>query len=190
MEFTKIPVDESYAISECGVVFSYKSNKVIKSHLDTGGYFRISLGRKKYTIHRLVAITHIGFPKDELMVINHKNGNKLDNHKDNLEWCTIHENSIHYLLYLKHFDSEAYIERITAIGVCDIYEKQKKPKKPKGKRGRAFYFSEEKYPIIYELCRKKIPVRFIVRKFEDVPLHHIKSIYNFINGKKTHYLSV
>lgn len=192
MEFKVIPIDPSYAISECGTVFSYKSNKIINSHLDTGGYLRISFGSKKYTIHRLVCITYHGFPENEFMVINHKNGNKLDNHKDNLEWCTIKENYLHYLLYLKEYDEKLYSDNMSAIGVCEIYEEvsRLKIKAIRNNTLKKAYFSEEQYPVIYDLCRKKIPVRFISRKFENIPLSHIKSVYNFVNGRKVHRMSV
>lgn len=45
-------------------------------------------------IHRLVAKTFIPNP-DNLPVVNHKNGNKFNNHVSNLEWCTYSHNSKH-----------------------------------------------------------------------------------------------
>jgi hypothetical protein len=47
-----------------------------------------------FTIHRLIAETFI--PNiDNKPEVNHKDGNKLNNHIDNLEWSTHKENCEH-----------------------------------------------------------------------------------------------
>jgi len=47
---------------------------------------------KKEYIHRLVAIAFLDNVKEE---VNHKDGNKFNNHIDNLEWNTRKENVVH-----------------------------------------------------------------------------------------------
>lgn len=49
---------------------------------------------KLFSVHRLVAIHFIPNPEGKEFV-NHKDGNKLNNNADNLEWCTRSENTIH-----------------------------------------------------------------------------------------------
>ncbi len=48
-------------------------------------------GYRRY-LHRLVAKAFIPNEKEQ---VNHKDGNKLNNHVDNLEWVTRSENALH-----------------------------------------------------------------------------------------------
>ena len=50
--------------------------------------------KKFVTIHRLVALTFLPNP-DNKRTVNHKDGNKLNNHVSNLEWATYQENNKH-----------------------------------------------------------------------------------------------
>lgn len=60
----------------------------------TSGYLMVSLCRKLFLVHRLVAITfldnHEGKP-----TVNHKDGVKTNNALSNLEWATYQENTEH-----------------------------------------------------------------------------------------------
>lgn len=50
--------------------------------------------RKSHHVHRIVAATFIENPQN-FPQVNHKNGNKLDNRMENLEWCTASQNKKH-----------------------------------------------------------------------------------------------
>lgn len=59
---------------------------------------RVSLWKdgkcKDWLIARLVAMTFLGIPK-ETDTVNHKNGNRLDNRVENLEWLSLADNIRH-----------------------------------------------------------------------------------------------
>lgn len=89
-----------YSISHNGRIQNDKG-LIMSSNVNNRGYDALTLinkktgKEKKYCIHRLVAFTYIKNDDPEKNVVNHIDGNKLNNHYSNLEWCTTRENAIH-----------------------------------------------------------------------------------------------
>lgn len=92
-----------YQISSNGNIKSLKklsSSKefIMRTYIDRNGYECISLTskniKKKYKIHRLVAIAFIPNPENKTQV-NHKDGIKTNNIYTNLEWSTPYDNIQH-----------------------------------------------------------------------------------------------
>ncbi len=82
----------SYQVSNTGLIKSFMRNNSEGSILNPGfkkGYQTVNLCRenirKSVSVHRLVATTFLPQP-DGCNIVNHKDGNKLNNHIDNLEW--------------------------------------------------------------------------------------------------------
>lgn len=73
-------------------------SKIMKCKVSKDGYYTIGLrmrGKREWKrIHRLVAEAFIENPLG-YEVVNHIDGNKLNNNVDNLEWCTIEYNNNH-----------------------------------------------------------------------------------------------
>jgi hypothetical protein len=89
-----------YQVSNFGRVKSLKHGKerILKPAIGTRGYLQNELStngnRKNWALHRLVALAFIGNPENKPQ-INHIDGNKINNHIDNLEWVTRKENMEH-----------------------------------------------------------------------------------------------
>jgi len=57
-------------------------------------YHYVKVKKTMYRLHRIVAGLFIPNPNG-YRTVNHKNGDKLDNRVENLEWCTLSENHKH-----------------------------------------------------------------------------------------------
>lgn len=91
-------IETDYDIYENGDIYSHKTNTVLKGSLFNTGYRMVRLtinGKKKaYAVHRLVAETYILNPNN-LPIVNHIDGNKLNNDVSNLEWVSQSQNRKH-----------------------------------------------------------------------------------------------
>ncbi|MBL7738438.1 MAG: NUMOD4 motif-containing HNH endonuclease [Chitinophagaceae bacterium] len=78
--------------------FQFIRGRKISMRVNNHGYLSIRLSRDSKTatrfVHRLLAETFIENPL-ELPFVNHKDGNKLNNALDNLEWVTHSQNMKH-----------------------------------------------------------------------------------------------
>ena len=86
-----------YQISSYGRVKNVATNRFLIGDTNNIGYRRVWLWapiKERCFIHRLVA-THFCEGYSEGLVVNHIDGNKLNNRADNLEWVTRSENDLH-----------------------------------------------------------------------------------------------
>jgi hypothetical protein len=96
----KVPGFENYSVSSDGRVFSNKrSGQIELSPSTSTGYAQVKFSngteKKNWQVHRLVAEMFIPNRKN-LEIVNHIDGDKLNNDVSNLEWVTRKGNAKHY----------------------------------------------------------------------------------------------
>ena len=82
MRTADIP-NSNYYIREDGKVFRKSDNKEVIPKSD---YLFLNINKKKRYIHRLVAELFVEKEKEEYNIVDHINGNRLDNRAENLRW--------------------------------------------------------------------------------------------------------
>ena len=125
-------------------VFGVTKEKLL-SQSNTVGYLRVGLKKGKrqlsVKVHRLIAIAFIPNPLNKPQ-INHKNGIRIDNRIENLEWCSAKENTNHAINVLgKSRNGEkshyAKVTNADAIHIKELYQ--------------SGYFKQKEIALMYKL---------------------------------------
>lgn len=104
MKLKRVDIKEfsDYFVSNEGNIYSYKSGEIKKlsTFIDNVGYKQVILyndnkKRKYFRVHRLVGKFFLEDSYKEGYVINHIDGDKLNNDVKNLEWVSISRNTKH-----------------------------------------------------------------------------------------------
>ncbi len=99
-----------YKISNTGLVWSDKRNKLLKPEIINNGYLRVSLYNTKKVIRKLIHILVLEtfiYKCPIGLTAHHKNGNKQDNRINNLEWISLSHNIKYaYTMNLKNAEGE------------------------------------------------------------------------------------
>lgn len=126
-EYKKIDGYDNYLVSNLGNVKSimFGKERLLKftCNAKTNGYRFVNLYQNKKVknikVHRLVAKAFIINPENKPCV-NHKDGNKLNNNANNLEWNTYSENTIHTFKVLGHQANKNMLGRTGKLNPCSI----------------------------------------------------------------------
>ncbi len=88
----------SYYITKDGKLYNQKTNTWYKGRISESGYldYILTVNNKQYAkrAHRLVAEAFLD-NSNNLPIVNHIDGNKLNNTVENLQWCTYSQNTQH-----------------------------------------------------------------------------------------------
>jgi hypothetical protein len=84
-----------YKVSPFGEIYSENKKIILKQ--STNEYKEIHICGKTRRVHRLVALSFLGHAPEGMKfpVVNHKDGDKMNNNVENLEWVSSSENSRH-----------------------------------------------------------------------------------------------
>jgi hypothetical protein len=86
---------EKYQVSSDGMVKRLDGSVTLGSLDKNSGYYTVTLSKKEYRVHILIAETFLVRPLDIITVVNHKDGCKTNNTVDNLEFVTHSQNTLH-----------------------------------------------------------------------------------------------
>ena len=133
-----------------------KISKPRKTQLNKYGYRYVHLMKNKITkqklIHRLIAEAFIPNPDSSKSFVNHKNGIKNDNRIENLEWCTLKQNTQHALKNgLMPVGEKSYMAKLSNSQVQRIrLIREISPKMSYEKIGKLFGAS---FSTVHQICR-------------------------------------
>ncbi len=143
-----------YDIRRDGHIYR-KSDGVEIGYTKNSGYRAVSVvvrgGKKALQIHRIIWYVYGDKPLSTKLVLNHKDGNKLNNSIDNLEQVTQANNNLHTYRVLKH---------PPVIGNCKITQEQAVEIRRLHKEGWTYQMLMKKYKVgkttISYVCNNKI----------------------------------
>ena len=117
-----------YVISNYSTIINLEK-KIIMKQSESNGYLGLTLSKQdggtfRITIHRLVAWEFLdGYDEEKHRTyVNHKDSFRLNNHADNLEWCTAQENSIHGFNNDVTYSAKRDLSKAEVEYICQLFQ--------------------------------------------------------------------
>ena len=94
IEWVELKLDAAYEIATCypHQIRKKANGRIIKEYIESSGYLRCSLSKRKFLKHVIIANQFIDNP-DNLPFIDHINHIRSDNRIENLRFCTNRQNT-------------------------------------------------------------------------------------------------
>lgn len=112
-----------YAILYSGRIYSLKTNKFLKPQGNGNGYLKVSLRIEGKTVqqyvHRLVALTYLKY-NPSFPEVDHIDGDKHNNHADNLRWVNRSQNSKNFKRTSRKGYSLKTVPKDIKLLICDL----------------------------------------------------------------------
>lgn len=206
-EFRIIPGYENYEVSQRGDIKSRKKDVIVKKYL-LNGYLIVDTFYDSKTetlpVHRAVALAWVfnENPSDKI-IVNHKDGDKLNNWCENLEWVTYSENNHHAVDTGLRNDNIKCKVRDFITGIVTEFSSMRKASVAMGlsedtpacmllpkkfgfliNKRYEFKYSEDSTPWFYENRKEKInPSRYMILvKENDGCFKEVYSTRDFLKG--------
>ena len=135
--------DSNYYVTECGRVTATKATAYLKHQIGWGGYYQVTLYLNKkavrFYIHRIIAELYVENPNN-YPCVNHIDGDKLNNSIENLEWCTMSQNTRHAIstgLFQAARGEKQHTSKLTekqVLRIRKLYQDRKMTQKELGKK--------------------------------------------------------
>ena len=117
----------NYYVTDDGRIWSERTQKFLSEQYDKNGYVKVQMRSTdnkshRYSVHRLVLENFKPVSGMNNLQVNHKDGNKLNNCLDNLEWTTCKEN-IHHAIEHNLRNPVNGAAKLTPEQVIEIYRR-------------------------------------------------------------------
>lgn len=124
-EWKEFPLATRYYVSSDGEVYDRVKKMILKTFIRSGyeyaSIFYTDSSAHLAGIHRMVAITFLDKP-EEATEVNHKDGNKKNNHLSNLEWVTRSENIRHRIYELGETTPIGAPQKVMCVETGKVYK--------------------------------------------------------------------
>lgn len=85
-EYPELLNFKNIMVTTSGVFYDKNEKRVLTTHIDSFGYEKVTIGKKQYYVHRLVASLFVKKYSSKHKIVCHKNKNRSDNRSINLMW--------------------------------------------------------------------------------------------------------
>ncbi len=171
-----------YVSREGGYIFA--NGEIPQTSLSAG--YKTILGGH---VHRHIAETFIAFPNDipyNKLLVNHKNGDKLDNSVSNLEWTNHRGNHIHAMLTGLHKSNHPVWVKDLRTGVFVEYYSLWEAARYFGLNG------SEVFHALKPRLRGKVWMKYygIIRANEEWPEYNLEDVGKVLKGYKRRFVVI